>query len=1089
MSNLVLSSGTLAPSFATGTYSYTASVANSVATGYTVTATKTDSVSSFVQYLGSTGTTAFTGDLAVGANVIRTVVTAADTTTLLTYTVTVTRAAGSALTPTFGATTSTATGFTVQISNYDASFTWAGTATVGGTVVVSGTGLVTVTGVAAGTSSTATITTTRTGYTGGSATVTATSITGNVSVTFNVNSGSGSMDVQTTNVATNLSTNTFTRAGYTFGGWSLTADGALAYANNASYPFTASATLYARWIANASRAVTYSAGSTVVTGTAPTQATVVEGLTFTIKVNTFTRTGFAFSAWLSSGSGIEAASYSAGSTFTVGASDVTLTAQWSALPNATVTFNPDDAGGIEYVQTTNVATNLLPNTFTRPGFTFGGWSLTPTPNSVRAYGNSASYPFTSSVTLYAIWNPGSRHSVTYAAGSGTGQLPTQTPVSEGASFTLSDGATLSRVGFVLSGWSDGTNNYILGASYTMSTLDVVLTANWTQAGSHSVTYNLNGGAGTAPTQVDVVEGLSFTVAAKPADRPGFTFNSWFDGTTNFAPGATYTIARFNVSLISQWTANAARTVTYLITDPAATTVATTTGTAPASADVPEGATFVVEDHTGFARPGFAFSTWSDGTANRDPGATITMGANGVTLVAVWVANPTRRITYLLDGGTGTVPTQAAVTQGLTFKVAESTGLSRSGYIFNNWTNGAVFYAAGATYTASTSNITLTAVWRAVPTRTVTYSLGGGTGTLPVQASIAEGLTFTIADDAGIKLTGSTFVSWTDGRITYAAGADYKVGNSDVTLTAVWSKLPTKPVTYSLGLGGGTVPTETPKVAGSKFTVAEDIGITRPGFTLLGWKDAVTTYAPGDTYTMGNSIVVFNAVWTAVVARTVTYLAGGASGAVPTQTAVATGGQFVVATGNGLSLAGFTFTGWSEGSKLYAANDVYNVGTQNVSLTARWVQTVVRNISYQINGGLGTPPSQTPVASGTRFVVATSFGFSKLGSSLAGWTDGFSTYLPGAQYTVGSANVTLTAVWVPAVARTVTYSLGGGTGNVPTQNPVVEGVSFKLPVANNFNIAKVGFKFGGWSNGTATYAAGSNYRMGATDVVLTAIWNK
>jgi hypothetical protein len=80
------------------------------------------------------------------------------------------------LTPTFGTKTATATGFTVQISNYDALYTWAGTATASGSVAINGSGLVTVTGVAASTSSTATITTTRTGYVGGSATTAETSL-------------------------------------------------------------------------------------------------------------------------------------------------------------------------------------------------------------------------------------------------------------------------------------------------------------------------------------------------------------------------------------------------------------------------------------------------------------------------------------------------------------------------------------------------------------------------------------------------------------------------------------------------------------------------------------------------------------------------------------------------------------------------------------------------------------------------------------------------------------------------------------------------------------------------------------------------
>ena len=82
-----------------------------------------------------------------------------------------------ALTPAFGSTTATSDGFTVQISNYDAAYTWAGTATSSGSVAINGSGLVTITGVAAGTSSTATITSTRTGYASGSATVTETSVT------------------------------------------------------------------------------------------------------------------------------------------------------------------------------------------------------------------------------------------------------------------------------------------------------------------------------------------------------------------------------------------------------------------------------------------------------------------------------------------------------------------------------------------------------------------------------------------------------------------------------------------------------------------------------------------------------------------------------------------------------------------------------------------------------------------------------------------------------------------------------------------------------------------------------------------------
>jgi len=84
---------------------------------------------------------------------------------------------GAALTPTLGSPTATADGFTVQISNYDQSYTWAGRATASGEVSIDNTGFVTVTGVAAATSSTATITTTKQNTVDGANTVTAISLT------------------------------------------------------------------------------------------------------------------------------------------------------------------------------------------------------------------------------------------------------------------------------------------------------------------------------------------------------------------------------------------------------------------------------------------------------------------------------------------------------------------------------------------------------------------------------------------------------------------------------------------------------------------------------------------------------------------------------------------------------------------------------------------------------------------------------------------------------------------------------------------------------------------------------------------------
>lgn len=71
------------------------------------------------------------------------------------------------------------------------------------------------------------------------------------SVRFEANGGDGSMPTQFGSTATNLNQNTFTRPGYTFGGWANSqanaTAGIVAYTNGQSFAFTADATLYAIW--------------------------------------------------------------------------------------------------------------------------------------------------------------------------------------------------------------------------------------------------------------------------------------------------------------------------------------------------------------------------------------------------------------------------------------------------------------------------------------------------------------------------------------------------------------------------------------------------------------------------------------------------------------------------------------------------------------------------------------------------------------------------------------------------------------------------------------------------------------------------
>ncbi|SFU97677.1 cadherin-like beta sandwich domain-containing protein [Pseudoduganella namucuonensis] len=93
LSALAISSGTLAPTFATATLGYTASVANSVSS---VTLKPTSSASATIKVNGvatASGATSAALALSVGSNTLSVVVTAQDGSTTRTYTVIVTRAA------------------------------------------------------------------------------------------------------------------------------------------------------------------------------------------------------------------------------------------------------------------------------------------------------------------------------------------------------------------------------------------------------------------------------------------------------------------------------------------------------------------------------------------------------------------------------------------------------------------------------------------------------------------------------------------------------------------------------------------------------------------------------------------------------------------------------------------------------------------------------------------------------------------------------------------------------------------------------------------------------------------------------------
>ena len=223
-------------------------------------------------------------------------------------------------------------------------------------------------------------------------------------ITYAAGSGAGSAPTTPTSVNTGSTfttpTNTYTRTGYTFAGWS---DGTNIYAAGATYPragfVTGNVTLTATWLAAASYSISYSPGDG--TGASPTTPiSVTSGSTFATPANTFTRTGYTFAGWSDGTS-----TFAAAATYPAVTSNVALTATWLA-DTKTISYAAGGATGSAPTTPTSVlyaATFTTPaNTFSRTGYTFAGWS-----DGTNTYAVGATYPRTGSitgnVTLTATW--------------------------------------------------------------------------------------------------------------------------------------------------------------------------------------------------------------------------------------------------------------------------------------------------------------------------------------------------------------------------------------------------------------------------------------------------------------------------------------------------------------------------------------------------------------------------------------------------------------------------------------------------------------------------------------------------------------
>lgn len=227
-----------------------------------------------------------------------------------------------------------------------------------------------------------------------------------LTISFDKNGGEGTIVEQ--KVASGkgavLSTNTFTRDGYTFAGWNTAQDGTgTAYADGAEITTSEDLTLYAQWTPKH-----YSISYELNGGTNGESAPTTHTYGTATELVSPSRTGYTFDGWYTnndfSGSKVE----SLGATDYV--NDITLYAQWT--PNTyTINFSggPGASGSTASVTATyDQPATLTANGFTMAGKDFAGWATSQEKANAGTveYGDQTdvkNLAASGTVTLYAVW--------------------------------------------------------------------------------------------------------------------------------------------------------------------------------------------------------------------------------------------------------------------------------------------------------------------------------------------------------------------------------------------------------------------------------------------------------------------------------------------------------------------------------------------------------------------------------------------------------------------------------------------------------------------------------------------------------------
>ncbi|MCL2690485.1 MAG: InlB B-repeat-containing protein, partial [Chitinispirillia bacterium] len=228
-------------------------------------------------------------------------------------------------------------------------------------------------------------------------------------------------------------------------------------------------------------------------------------------------------------------------------------------PRYTITYNVNGGSGTtptaQIVDAGSSVSLASGSGITRTGFVFSSWNTNSSGTGTN-YGAGSSFTPTNNITLFARWTAVGSNTFTITFNTNGGNTISPSTGTTGTDGRLSSLPAPTRSGFTFNGWFTAATGGTAVTTNTVFSSNQTIFAQWTSAIQFTITYNVNGGTGTAPAAQTVNQGNSVTVASGSGlTRSGFVFGGWndnSDGTgTNRNAGTSFTPTS-NITLFARW---------------------------------------------------------------------------------------------------------------------------------------------------------------------------------------------------------------------------------------------------------------------------------------------------------------------------------------------------------------------------------------------------------------------------------------------------------------------------------------------------------------------------------------------------------